>query len=171
MKAGEIRPLAIGIFRRADQILVFEGYDPASGETFYRPLGGAIEFGEYGHQTLAREVREEIGAEIENIRYLGLSENLFTFAGKEGHEIVLIYEGDFVGGAILGQDQVMGREDDGSPLKVAWVPLAHFECGEAPLYPDGLLEMLLAQPAHATRAELGTGRTNPNSHEEEQHAL
>ncbi len=153
MKAGQIRPLAIGIFRRADQILVFEGYDPASGETFYRPLGGAIEFGEYGHQALAREVREEIGAEIENIRYLGLSENLFTFAGKEGHEIVLIYEGDLASSAIYRKDLVVGREDDGSPLKVTWVPLACFERGEAPLYPDGLLEMLLAHAARATGAE------------------
>jgi len=153
MKAGQIRPLAIGIFRRADQILVFEGYDPASGETFYRPLGGAIEFGEYGHQALAREVREEIGTEIENIRYLGLSENLFTFAGKEGHEIVLIYEGDLVGSAIRGQDLVMGREDDGSPLKVVWAPLAHFQRGEAILYPDGLLELLLAHSDSAAEAE------------------
>ena len=153
MKEGQIRPIAIGIFRRDDQILVFEGYDPAKGETFYRPLGGAIEFGEYGHQALAREVREEIDTEIENLRYLGLSENLFTFAGQVGHEIVLIYEGDLVGDAICERDLVMGREDDGSPLKVVWAPLARFERGEAPLYPDGLLDLLLAQAASATGCE------------------
>jgi 8-oxo-dGTP pyrophosphatase MutT (NUDIX family) len=152
MKEGQIRPIAIGIFRRDDQILVFEGYDPAKGETFYRPLGGAIEFGEYGHQALAREVREEIDTEIENLRYLGLSENLFTFAGQAGHEIVLIYEGDLVGSAICERDVVMGREDDGSPLKVVWAPLARFERGKAPLYPNGLLELLLAQADCAGRS-------------------
>jgi ADP-ribose pyrophosphatase YjhB (NUDIX family) len=144
MNEGQIRPIAIGIFRRDDQILVFEGYDPALGETFYRPLGGAIEFGEYGHQALAREVREEINAEVENLRYLGLSENLFECAGQQGHEIVLIYEGDLVGSAIYEQDVMTGREDDGSPFKVLWAPLARFRRGEAPLYPDGLLELLLA---------------------------
>ncbi len=143
MKPGQIRPIAIGIFRRGDQLLVFEGYDPASGEVFYRPLGGAIEFGEYGHQTLAREVREEIGAEIENLRYLGLSENLFGFGGQLGHEIVLIYEGDLVDSAVREQDAMTGREDDGSPMKVLWVPLARFQNGEAILYPDGLLDLLL----------------------------
>lgn len=147
---GQIRPIAIGIFWRGDQILVFEGYDPDSDETFYRPLGGAIEFGEYGHQALAREVKEEIDAEIENLRYLGLSENLFTFGGKAGHEIVLIYKGDLVGRAIYEQDEVMGREDDGSLLKVVWAPLSRFQRGEAPLYPDGLLELLLAQADNPT---------------------
>jgi 8-oxo-dGTP pyrophosphatase MutT (NUDIX family) len=145
MKPGQIRPIAIGIFRRGDQLLVFEGYDPASGEVFYRPLGGAIEFGEYGHQTLAREVREEIGAEIENLRYLGLSENLFGFAGQLGHEIVLIYEGDLVDSTVREQDVMVGREDDGSRMKVLWVPLARFQHGEAILYPDGLLDLLLGR--------------------------
>ena len=153
MKPGQIRPLAIGIFRRDDQILVFEGYDPAARETFYRPLGGAIEFGEYGHQALAREVREEIGIEVENLRYLGLSENLFTFADEAGHEIVLIYEGDLVDRAIYQRDLTMGQEDDGSPLKVVWVPLARFQRGEAPLYPDGLLELLLAHSDSTAEAE------------------
>jgi 8-oxo-dGTP pyrophosphatase MutT (NUDIX family) len=145
LKEGRIRPIAIGIFRRNDEILVFEGYDPANDETFYRPLGGAIEFGEYGHQALAREVREEIDAEIENLRYLGLSENLFGFAGQLGHEIVLIYEADLVGSAIREQDATTGKEDDGSPMKVLWVPLARFQHGEAILYPDGLLDLLLGR--------------------------
>lgn len=145
MLPGQIRPIAIGIFRRDNQILVFEGYDPASDETFYRPLGGAIEFGEYGHQTLAREVREEIEAEVENLRYLGLSENLFGYDGQPGHEIVLIFEGDLVGSTIHEQDVMTGREDDGSPFKVLWVSLSRFQRGEAILYPDGLLDLLLAQ--------------------------
>ena len=152
MKPGQIRPIAIGIFRRKDQILVFEGYDPVADETFYRPLGGAIEFGEYGHQALSREVQEEIGAEIENLRYLGLSENLFGFAGQLGHEIVLIYEGDLVGSAVREQDVTMGREDDGSPMKVLWVPLARFQHGEAILYPDGLLDLLLDRSDSQARA-------------------
>ena len=88
-----IRPLAIGIFRRGDEILVFEGHDPSKDQLFYRPLGGAIEFGEYGHQALARELQEEVGTGIEHLRYLGALENLFVFDGQQGHEVVLVYEG------------------------------------------------------------------------------
>lgn len=47
MKPQTIRPLAICVFRHAGRILVAEGTDEVKGETFYRPLGGAIEFGEY----------------------------------------------------------------------------------------------------------------------------
>lgn len=142
MKAGQIRALALGVITKDDQILVFEGYDPSKNETFYRPLGGAIEFGEYGHEALARELREEIDVELENIRYFGLSENLFTYENQAGHEIILLYEAELADRSIYETDQILGREDDGSPLKVAWKPLNFFLSRKAPLYPDGLLEVL-----------------------------
>ncbi|MGH2403262.1 MAG: NUDIX domain-containing protein [bacterium] len=81
MKSNTIRPLAICVFRDGENILVAEGTDDIKGETFYRPLGGAIEFGEYARDTLVREMREEIGAEITDLRYLGALENVFTYMG------------------------------------------------------------------------------------------
>ncbi len=70
MKTSQIRPIALCLFRHADKLLVFEGYDEIKRQTFYRPLGGAIEFGEYSHETIAREIREELGAEVAGVRYL-----------------------------------------------------------------------------------------------------
>lgn len=93
MSRPEPKTLAICVLRRGDSILVAEGYDRVRGETFYRPLGGKVEFGEHGHQALSRELREEIGAEIINIRSIGLVENIFLYEGKPGHEIVLVSEG------------------------------------------------------------------------------
>jgi NADH pyrophosphatase NudC (nudix superfamily) len=61
---NQIRPLAICVFRREDRILVAEGFDPVKQEHFYRPLGGGIEFGENSVETISREIREEINAEI-----------------------------------------------------------------------------------------------------------
>src|SRR5438552_3367142 len=89
-----VRPLAVCVFREGDRILVFEGHDPVKGESFYRPIGGGIEFGEHGAQTIVREVREELGAEVENVRYLGAIENVYTYAGAPGHEVVLVYDGE-----------------------------------------------------------------------------
>jgi 8-oxo-dGTP pyrophosphatase MutT (NUDIX family) len=142
MKVGQIRPLAIGIFRRKDQILVFEGVDSAIGARFYRPLGGAIEFGEYGHQALVREIREEIGVEAKDLHFLGVSENIFEYLGDRWHEIVLVYEGTLADGAIYEQDAIAGHEDDGTPFPVLWKSLAEFRNGAAILYPDGLLGIL-----------------------------
>jgi 8-oxo-dGTP pyrophosphatase MutT (NUDIX family) len=63
---------------------------------FYRRLGGAIEFGERAVHTLRRELNEEIGEEIADLHYLATLENIFTFNGRPGHEIVLVYGGRFV---------------------------------------------------------------------------
>jgi 8-oxo-dGTP pyrophosphatase MutT (NUDIX family) len=141
-----IRPLAIGVFSHADKILVAEGYDSTKDEVFYRPLGGMIEFGEYGHEALTREIMEEIGQEITNLRYLGSLENIFVFDGEKGHEIVLVYDGEFLNPSIYLEKVVEGYEDDMGALrfKAMWKSLDAFHDSEAPpLYPDGLLELLL----------------------------
>jgi 8-oxo-dGTP pyrophosphatase MutT (NUDIX family) len=151
MKPGKIRALALGIFRKNDQILVFEGHDPVKGEAFYRPLGGSIEFGEYGHLALVREMREELDVEVTDVRYLGLCENIFTYAGETGHEIVLIYEGSIADRSIYEREHIVGRELDGSPIHVLWKPLPFFQRGSAPLYPDGLLSLLLADAGERTQ--------------------
>jgi NADH pyrophosphatase NudC (nudix superfamily) len=70
MKPGKVRPLAIGVFRHKGRILAAEGYDRVKKQTFYRPLGGKIEFGETGAEAVARELLEEIGAAVTDLRYL-----------------------------------------------------------------------------------------------------
>jgi len=142
MSKHKIRPLAIGIFRRDDRILVREGYDPIKQQTFYRPLGGGIEFGEQAAETVVRELREEIGAEMINPRYLGALENLFIYNGKPGHEIVLVFAGELTDPALYERETWVGHEDGGEEFIVVWKPLADFAAGQAPLYPDGLLPLL-----------------------------
>ena len=66
---------------------------PEKGRLYYRPLGGTIEFGERGEEAVRREFREEIAADLADVRYLGMLENIFTYDGRRGHEIVLVYDG------------------------------------------------------------------------------
>ena len=146
-----IRPVAICVIRRGDDLLVFEGHDRVKGETFYRPLGGRIEFGELGCDTVARELREEIDAEVRGVRYLGTLENRFTFEGRSCHEIVLVYEGELIDAALLARDEWEGHEDSGEPMRVRWMPAASFG-RERPLYPDGLAVLLAIQPPASTRS-------------------
>ncbi|MGI8588776.1 MAG: NUDIX hydrolase [Chloroflexia bacterium] len=143
MQANRIRPIAIGIFRRGESIFVAECEEPS--RIFYRPLGGGIEFGERGHEALARELIEEIGAEIRDVRYLCTLENIFTYEGETGHEIVQVYEAGFRNSAFYEQDSFNGIEalaDELIDFKAVWKPLSDFGPGHPPLYPDGLLEML-----------------------------
>lgn len=43
----DIRFVALGAVHRGDELLVFEGTSPETGEPFYRLLGGEVEFGEH----------------------------------------------------------------------------------------------------------------------------
>lgn len=137
-----IRPLALAIIRRDDLVFVNKSTDPATGETFYRPLGGRIEFGETGAEAVAREFMEEIGAALANIRYLRTFENIFTYAGRPGHEIVLMFEADFEDRSFYKKQEVTSELDKDEPIHACWLNIEFFVTGKAPLYPDGLLESL-----------------------------
>ena len=140
-----IRPIAICLFHHNNKILVFEGYDPTKGETFYRPLGGAIEFGKHSADTFHREIMEEIDAEVKGLVYLGTLENIFTFDGEPGHEIVQVYDGELVESGLTEQVVIIGHEADVEEhFRAMWKSLDEFGPGKATLYPDGLLEMLQA---------------------------
>ena len=136
---GKIRAVAICICRQGERILVFEGYDTVKKEVFYRPLGGTIEFGERSEEAVRREFREEIGAELEELRYLGTLENIFTCDGKGGHEIVQVYDGRLTDPGFYEKETFTGDEM-GTPFKALWVRLD--AAGQPPIYPDGLVEML-----------------------------
>ena len=143
-KKHRIRPLALCVFRRDDKIFVARGYDAHENKTFYRPIGGRIEFGERGIDAVVREVQEEIGAEVVNLVYLGALENIFSFESEPGHEIVMIYDGRFSDPA-LNQDDVSVRGYDDSDIlyEGSWKPLDFFRGDDAPpLYPAGLLALL-----------------------------
>ena len=142
MKPGQIRPIVICVFRHGDRIFVAEYRNPATGAKFYRPLGGAIRFGEYSRECIVREIREELGAEIQDLAYLGTIENVFTYVGQRGHEIVLVYRANLADPHLYEVESVPCQEDDGSGFTAVWKPLADFRAGQAPLYPTGILDLL-----------------------------
>ncbi|MDY6877904.1 MAG: NUDIX hydrolase [Chloroflexota bacterium] len=146
MSNERIRPLVLGIVWRGDALLVFEGYDHVRGETFYRPLGGGIEFGERSHEALRREFREELGVELVDVRYLATTENIFTCNGRRGHEIVLLYEATLANQAFYERETFEVHEEY-EILPAYWMPLRKFQVDGLPLYPDGLLKLLAGKDA------------------------
>ncbi|MFC0417778.1 NUDIX hydrolase [Cytobacillus solani] len=142
MKKGIIRPLVICIFQKDDSILVAEGYDSVKGDYYYRPIGGGIEYGEKSAEALIREVQEEIETDIFNLKYLGTLENIFTFNGEVGHEIVQVYDASFVDFSFYTEDLFEGKEDDGKIFKIMRLPISKFQNGELRLVPDGLLDLI-----------------------------
>lgn len=140
-----VRAIAILVALHDGALFVMEGEDTLKQEIFYRPLGGTIEFGEHSADTVRRELREELGAELTGLRFLGTCENVFVHNGQTGHEIVLVYRGEFADPRFYAQASFQAREDNGMPFQALWVPMADFFAGKHPLYPDGLLELLVRE--------------------------
>ena len=140
--SGQIAALALCLFRRDDgALLLAYGTDEVKGESFYRPLGGHIEYGERAADAARREIREELGAEVGELRLLSIFENLFVYRGEPGHELIWLYETRLLDASLYERDVIEAIEADAT-FEARWVPLEAFAQGEERLYPDGLLELL-----------------------------
>jgi len=142
MTTHRIRALALCVFHHDGKVLVNEASDPATGKTFFRPIGGGIEFGETSAQAVAREVDEELGLSITDLRLLGTLESLFTYAGTPGHEIVQVYDAKFVDASVYQLPYLNAQESNGAAFTAKWLSCASFT-DEAPLVPHGLYELLM----------------------------
>jgi 8-oxo-dGTP pyrophosphatase MutT (NUDIX family) len=140
-RPDQIRVLALGLIRDGERLFVSEGYDPRRQQTFYRAMGGGVEFGETSREALEREFQEEIGAALANICYLGCLENLFTFNGQPGHELIQLYACDFADPAFYRRDRWIFNE--GKRQKTAlWVETERFRSGEFLLVPEQFQQYL-----------------------------
>lgn len=100
---------------------------------YHRFIGGSVELGETHRDAVLREVREELGASVADLVYLGCIENIFRINGALGHEIVFLYTGQLdpapsPTGATL-------TEIDGSVLPIEWRNVAIDQTRSIPLYP------------------------------------
>jgi len=107
MDTTRIRPIAICLFRNRGRILVSEGFDTVKQSYYYRPLGGGIEYGESSKAAVLREIQEELDAQIENIQSVGVIENIFTYEGEQGHEIVFVFDAEFPTNRFINSTKLM----------------------------------------------------------------
>ena len=138
-KYTQIRPIVLGIVRRGNKVLVQRGYDKVKKETFYRFLGGGIEFQERSDEALKREFKEELDMDINVGNYLGLKENIFVSNGKKAHELVLIYNAEIFEKDYKEEYHIV---DDGVEVDALWVDIDKFKKKEFILYPENIVDYL-----------------------------
>jgi ADP-ribose pyrophosphatase YjhB (NUDIX family) len=134
--------VALAVIREGTRLLV-RRYTAPNGDRYYRPLGGAIEFGERAAQAVEREILEEIEAEIEQVRHLTTVENIFEREGERAHQIEFLFEARFVDRSLYGAELINGMESGGKRIEAVWLDLS--EPLDGPLYPEGLREMLTTE--------------------------
>ena len=137
-----VRPKVVCVFRRGEDILVSASPDSVKGDTFFGPPGGEIEFGETAADAARREMREELGQDVQPARLLGVLENIFVYEGQEGHEIVFVYETRFEDASLYECAEVRGVEGE-HPFILEWMRTRELAALGRRLVPDGLYGLLL----------------------------
>lgn len=126
-----------GICRKNGCILL----QKPTNDTGYAFPGGHVEFGETNAETLVREFKEEMGADIKVGKLLWVAEIFFTW-GKPCHQICLYYEIEEITGIPLtgkftGTETLEGRDFE---MEFFWMSPEEIEKSE--VYPENAAELL-----------------------------
>jgi 8-oxo-dGTP diphosphatase len=85
---NHIEVIARGFIVAEGQVLLCK---TKSKEHWFLP-GGHVEMGENAGDALQRELKEEIGMDVDILGFMGVNENRFSEQGKERQEINIIFE-------------------------------------------------------------------------------
>lgn len=131
---------AVCLCQDGDRVLLENGHDRATGESFLRAIGGGVEFGERAEDAVRREWKEELGADLADLRLLGVIENLFAYDGRPGHEVVFVFTGTLARPLSCAARTLEFFEADGTRHVAEWVDRATGP-GSLRLLPAGLGEL------------------------------
>jgi ADP-ribose pyrophosphatase YjhB (NUDIX family) len=115
-----------------------------TNETGYAFPGGKVAFGETNEETLIREFKEEIGANITVGELKWVAEIFFPWGDKLCHQICLYYMVDILPdakipleGSFIGDESFEGRD---FKLEFHWIPLDKVRSIE--VYPTNAADLL-----------------------------
>ena len=91
-----ISPSMIVLVTRGDEVLLARSPRFVTG--IYSTLAGFVEPGESVEHCVAREVREEVGVEVQNLQYIGSQGWPFP------HSLMLGFHAEYAGGDIVMQE-------------------------------------------------------------------
>lgn len=126
LKPHRIRVKALAWIEDKGMLFVVKMHDSVKGDDYYRPVGGSVEFGERSHETVVREVQEELNTEIKLIAPPFIVENHFICDGEQGHEIDFLFPARFTDLTFYERNVFRLVEANGDEADALWIPIA--EC-------------------------------------------
>jgi putative intracellular protease/amidase/8-oxo-dGTP pyrophosphatase MutT (NUDIX family) len=139
----KIRPLALALIKnKKGQMLLHKANDSLKKETFYRPLGGGIEFHESGKIAVEREIDEELGLKVTVHKLVETFENIFIYEGKPGHEIVMLFDTEFKDAKNYDCVEIDIVESGKVISQAVWRTVEEIRSEGAKLYPSGIEKVL-----------------------------
>ena len=107
-----LSPAAIVLVRRGDEILLARS--PGFPKGMYSVLAGFVEPGESIEETIGREVLEEVGVEVRNVRYFGSQPWPFP------HSLMIGFTAEYAGGELKPQ---AGEIEDAGWYRIDALPM------------------------------------------------
>lgn len=141
---------AAGVIIHNGKILVHK-----NGKTnHYALVGGRVEIGENSADTIKREIKEELGKDIEIIEYLSTIENFFENKGSKYHEIMFLYKIEFTNEEDKKIEYTMKNLEGKDYLQYEWLELNKID--KYPLLPQAIKDVLKQGqfPIHKINDEL-----------------
>lgn len=135
---------ATGVIIHNNKVLLHKNIN----EDHYALLGGRVEIGENSEDTIKREIKEELGKDIEITGYVTTIENFFEMKNSKFHEIMFIYEVEFVEEQDKKIEYNLKNIEGKEYLNYEWIELDKIE--EYNLCPKAVKKILKERkyPAH-----------------------
>lgn len=141
---------AAGIMIHNGKILVHRNIN----SDHYALIGGRVEIGENSADTIKREVKEELGKDIDITGYVATIENFFEMKGSKFHEILFVYKIEFLDEDDKKIDYTLKNNESKDYLQYEWLDLDKIE--EYPVLPKAIKSVLMEKnfPIHKINDDL-----------------
>jgi 8-oxo-dGTP diphosphatase len=108
-KTNDNRPkVGVGVYIVRQGTILLGKRHGSHGTNTYSAPGGHLEFGETWQQCATREVEEETGLKINNVRYLGLTNDIFKTESKHYITIAMLADYDSGEAELREPDKCLG---------------------------------------------------------------
>ena len=134
---------AAGVMIHNDKILVHRNVN----SDHYALIGGRVEIGENSVDTVKREIKEELGKDIEIIGYISTIENFFEMKGSKYHEIMFVHKIEFINKEDKKIEYTMKNIEGKDYLQYEWIERNQID--QVPLMPEKIKSVLKNRKYHS----------------------